>query len=91
MARLQVILAAVCFGTTGTAQALGPAIEPAAVGAARIVVGAVLLALVALVMRRRTGGPAGGRSGRSAAPGARPARQRPGGSRSRVAGGRGTC
>ncbi len=51
MSRLQVILAAVCFGTTGTAQALGPAIEPAVVGSARIVVGAVLLAAVALAMR----------------------------------------
>jgi DME family drug/metabolite transporter len=47
-ARLQVLLAAVCFGTTGTAQALGPdGIAPADVGAARILVGAAVLALVA--------------------------------------------
>ena len=71
MPRLQVIVAAVCFGTTGTAQALAPTIEPTAVGSARIVVGALLLALVALVMRRRTGGLSGravrGRSARAPA------------------------
>ena len=44
---LLVLLAAVCFGTTGTAQALGPEAAPAAVGAARIAVGALLLALAA--------------------------------------------
>jgi DME family drug/metabolite transporter len=42
-ARLQVLLAAVCFGTTGTAQALGQAASPVAVGAARIVLGGALL------------------------------------------------
>ena len=48
MPRLLVLLAAVCFGTTGTAQALGPdGASPAAVGAVRIVVGGALLALVA--------------------------------------------
>ncbi len=48
MARLAVLLAAVCFGTTGTAQELGPdGTEPLAVGAARILVGAALLLLVA--------------------------------------------
>lgn len=48
MARLAVLFAAVCFGTTGTAQALGPdGTEPLAVGAARILVGAALLLLVA--------------------------------------------
>ncbi len=53
-ARLNVLLAAVCFGTTGTAQALGPAgIAPAGVGAARIVVGGTLLAGVALALRAR--------------------------------------
>jgi DME family drug/metabolite transporter len=53
MARLQVLLAALCFGTTGTAQALGPdGIDPAAVGAARIAVGGALLVLVALAVRR---------------------------------------
>src|SRR5215218_2173184 len=52
MARVHVLTAAVLFGTTGTAQALGPDIEPLAVGSARIVVGAALLALVALVAGR---------------------------------------
>ncbi len=43
-ARAQVLLAALCFGTTGTAQALGPAgLSPAGVGAARILVGGALL------------------------------------------------
>ena len=46
-ARLQVLLAAVCFGTTGTAQAIGPAASPVAVGAARIVIGGALLVLIA--------------------------------------------
>jgi drug/metabolite transporter, DME family len=45
-----VLLAAVCFGTTGTAQALGVAetgaATPTSVGAVRIVVGGALLALV---------------------------------------------
>jgi DME family drug/metabolite transporter len=46
--RLAVLVAAVLFGTTGTAQALGPeAAAPLAVGSARILVGAALLALVA--------------------------------------------
>lgn len=49
-ARLQVLVAAVCFGTTGTAQALGPeGIDPVGVGAARILVGGALLAAVALL------------------------------------------
>jgi DME family drug/metabolite transporter len=48
IARLQVLLAALCFATTGTAQALGPdGIPPVDVGAARIVVGGALLVLVA--------------------------------------------
>lgn len=39
------LLSALCFGTTGTAQALGPAgTEPAVVGAARVAVGGALLA-----------------------------------------------
>ena len=46
-ARLQVVLAAICFGTTGTAQALGPAASPVAVGAARIVLGGALLVAIA--------------------------------------------
>lgn len=42
------LIAAVCFGTTGTAQALGAdGADPLAVGAARIVVGAMLLVAVA--------------------------------------------
>ena len=50
--RLQVLLAAVCFGTTGTAQALGPAgTDPVGVGAARILVGGALLVAVALAGR----------------------------------------
>lgn len=43
-----VVLAAVCFGTTGTAQAYGPdAASSSAVGLTRIVVGGALLGLVA--------------------------------------------
>jgi drug/metabolite transporter, DME family len=54
VARLQVLLAALCFGTTGTAQALGPGgIDPAAVGAARILVGGAVLVVVAAAMARR--------------------------------------
>ncbi len=46
MPRLQVLLAALCFGTTGTAQALGPAAaSPLTVGAVHVVVGAALLLL----------------------------------------------
>src|SRR3954453_18104788 len=49
-ARFQVLLAALCFGTTGTAQALGPdGLAPAGVGAARILVGGGLLAAVAVL------------------------------------------
>ena len=60
MARTQVLLAAVLFGTTGTAQALGPAIAPVVVGAGRIVVGGALLVAIALLARRlRVGAGAG--------------------------------
>lgn len=52
-ALLAVLLAAVCFGTTGTAQALGPAADPVALGAARIAVGGIALALVAALVARR--------------------------------------
>jgi DME family drug/metabolite transporter len=45
--RLLVLLSAVCFGTTGTAQALGPDAAPLTVGAVRIAVGGALLLLVA--------------------------------------------
>ncbi len=49
MSRVLVLLAAVCFGTTGTAQALGPdGLAPAGVGAARILVGGALLVIVAV-------------------------------------------
>ncbi len=48
-----VLAAAVLFGTTGTARALGPDISPLGVGAARIAVGAALLALVAALVARR--------------------------------------
>lgn len=47
MPRLQVLLAAILFGTTGTAQALGPAgASPLTVGAVRVALGACLLLLV---------------------------------------------
>jgi DME family drug/metabolite transporter len=52
MARAQILLAALCFGTTGTAQALGPGAPPSSVGAARIVVGAALLAAAAAWLGR---------------------------------------
>ncbi|SIN90970.1 EamA family transporter [Agromyces cerinus] len=44
-----VLLAAVCFGTTGTAQALGPEASAASVGAARILIGGGALGLLALI------------------------------------------
>ena len=47
-ARLEVLLAAVLFGTTGTALALGPdSASPLGVGAARIIVGGAILATLA--------------------------------------------
>ena len=50
MPRLQVLLAALCFGTTGTAQALGPdAASPLTVGAMRVAGGAALLLLAVRV------------------------------------------
>jgi DME family drug/metabolite transporter len=53
VARAQVLLAALCFGTTGTAQALGPdGTDPVGVGAARILVGGALLVMVAAARRR---------------------------------------
>jgi DME family drug/metabolite transporter len=49
---LAVVLAAVCFGTTGTAQAFAPAgADPGSIGAARILIGGTLLALLALGLR----------------------------------------
>ena len=53
-----VLLASVCFGTTGTAHALGPDASAASVGAARILIGGGALAIVALtfhVAGRRRG------------------------------------
>ena len=47
MPRLLVLLSAICFGTTGTAQALGPDAAPLTVGATRIAIGGLLLVLVA--------------------------------------------
>jgi DME family drug/metabolite transporter len=53
MARSSVLLAAVLFGTTGTAQALGPAgLSPLTVGAARVVLGGGALGLLAFVGSR---------------------------------------
>jgi DME family drug/metabolite transporter len=52
-ARMFVLGAAVLFGTTGTARALGPDISPLGVGAGRIAVGAALLALFARLLARR--------------------------------------
>ena len=62
-ARLQVLLAALCFATTGTARALGPDdLKPVDAGAARILVGGALLVAVARLVRdgsrrRLTRGP----------------------------------
>jgi DME family drug/metabolite transporter len=58
MSRVQVLLAAVCFGTTGTAQALGPDASAVTVGAARIAVGALLLLTFQGAMARRARTPA---------------------------------
>ena len=51
---MHVLTAAVLFGTTGTAQALGPGIDPVVVGSARIVVGGALLGAVVLLAGRAT-------------------------------------
>lgn len=55
---LAVLLASVCFGTTGTAHALGPDASALSVGAARIMIGGGALALVAALLHfagRRSG------------------------------------
>ncbi|MFF2387917.1 EamA family transporter [Agromyces sp. NPDC058104] len=54
---MAVLLASVCFGTTGTAQALGPEADPASLGAARLVIGGGALGALALALRlgRRRG------------------------------------
>ncbi|WP_199442402.1 DMT family transporter [Umezawaea beigongshangensis] len=50
-ATLAVLASAVLFGTTGTAQALGPAgLDPLAVGAVRVVLAGSVLALLALAL-----------------------------------------
>jgi DME family drug/metabolite transporter len=56
-ARILVLLSALCFGTTGTAQALGPDASPAAVGAARVLVGGLLLVRIARHLAPRTAAP----------------------------------
>lgn len=57
--RLSVLIAAVCFGTTGTAQALGPdEARAVAVGSGRIALGGALLVAIALLSGRRAAGPA---------------------------------
>jgi len=59
---LAILAAALCFSTTGTAQALaGVDASPLAVGAARIVVGGGILGLLALARRPRTPAPTGSR------------------------------
>jgi DME family drug/metabolite transporter len=53
--RVSVLIAAVCFGTTGTAQALGPDdARAAAVGSGRIALGGALLVAFALLTARRS-------------------------------------
>ena len=62
---LAVLLASVCFGTTGTAQALGPDASALSVGAARILIGGGALAAVAALLY--FAGRRGGATGTSAA------------------------
>jgi DME family drug/metabolite transporter len=55
MAKVNVLIAAVLFGTTGTAQALGPTgLSPLTVGAARVVIGGAVLGVLALALPRST-------------------------------------
>jgi DME family drug/metabolite transporter len=54
--KILVLVAAVLFGTTGTAQALGPDASPLAVGSARIAVGALLLWVAARLVRGAVAG-----------------------------------
>lgn len=67
-----VLAAAVCFGTTGTAQTFAPdGATPTAVGAARLVLGGLLLALVGLTVAargRRRGRPGPDVAGPTAPP-----------------------
>ncbi|WP_282858127.1 DMT family transporter [Pseudoclavibacter helvolus] len=54
MALLLVLFAAVCFGTTGTAQALGaPEVSALSLGSARLALGGTLLGLWALIAAQR--------------------------------------
>ncbi|WP_233251602.1 EamA family transporter [Serinibacter arcticus] len=65
---LLVLAAAICFGTTGTAQTFAPdGATPTAVGAARLVLGGLLLALVGLASAASRGRvrSRGGRPGRA--------------------------
>lgn len=62
---IAVLLASVCFGTTGTAQSLGPEASSASVGAARILIGGGALGLIALSVF--FAGRRGGATGTSAA------------------------
>ncbi|WP_067879234.1 DMT family transporter [Agromyces aureus] len=66
-----VLLASVCFGTTGAAQALGPDADPFSIGAARILIGGGALALVAGVMtwRRRSAAAGAGAAANAVATG----------------------
>lgn len=62
-AALAILAAALCFATTGTAQALADVdASPVAVGAARIVIGGGILGLLALGQRTPTGPRTGARS-----------------------------
>lgn len=64
---LAVLAAALCFSTTGTAQALaGVDASPLAVGAARIVVGGGILGLIALARRSPVRARSGSRASTSA-------------------------
>ncbi|MEZ3161643.1 EamA family transporter [Microbacterium sp. BWT-B31] len=69
---LAVIAAAVLFGTTGTAQALGPeGTTPLSVGVTRLVIGGTALAAIGFALarrhRQRTGSPARGATARDLA------------------------
>jgi DME family drug/metabolite transporter len=55
----KVLAAAVCFGTTGTVQAIGPSASPVAVGASRIVLGGALLVALAGALGVRMPRPSG--------------------------------
>jgi DME family drug/metabolite transporter len=51
---LLVLAASLCFGTTGTALALAGSADPIAFGAVRVALGGTVLALVALLLARRS-------------------------------------